>query len=89
MTLAPEQLRAARAWLNWSQEELATRANVSLSTVRDFENGKRNPMKNNLGALRRTIEEAGIELLWAGSEPFGIGLSKTGPLARPGSLVEG
>ena len=90
MSLAPEQLRAARAWLNWSQEDLATRANVSLSTVRDFENGKRNPMKNNLEALRRTIEASGIELLWAeGGRPFGIGLSNAGPLSRARTPVEG
>lgn len=82
MSLAPEQLRAARAWLNWSQDELAKRASVSLSTVRDFESGKRTPIKNNLEALRQAVEKAGIELLWADGEPFGIGRAEAGPLSR-------
>ena len=39
--LTPEQCRAARAWLDWSQNDLADAANISLSTVRDFEKGRR------------------------------------------------
>jgi len=38
--LSPEQCRAARGLLDWTQEELAERANVSRSTIRDFENGR-------------------------------------------------
>lgn len=63
-TMTPEQSRAARAWLGWSQGELAKRANVSLSTVHDFERGHRIPTSNNLGAMRRAIEEAGVRLLF-------------------------
>ena len=58
--LAPEQSRAARGWLDWSQEELAKRANVSLSTVRDFEKGRRIPIANNLAAMRAALENAGM-----------------------------
>jgi len=58
--LAPEQSRAARGWLDWSQEELAKRANVSLSTVRDFEKGRRTPIGNNLAAMVHALEAAGI-----------------------------
>ena len=61
--LSPEQSRAARGWLDWSQEELARRANVSLSTVRDFEKGRRIPIKNNLDAIHRVLEAAGISLV--------------------------
>lgn len=60
--LTPEQSRAARGWLDWSQEELAKRAHVSLSTVRDFEKGRRIPIHNNLDAIRRAIEEGGVHL---------------------------
>lgn len=59
--LAPEQSRAARGWLDWSQEELAKRANVSLSTVRDFEKGRRTPIGNNLAAMRAALEAGGIQ----------------------------
>jgi transcriptional regulator with XRE-family HTH domain len=71
--MSPEQSRAARGWLGWSQTELADRASVSLSTVRDFENGHRIPITNNLDALRRAIEEAGVRLLFLDDgKPAGI-----------------
>ena len=70
--LAPEQSRAARGWLDWSQEELAKRANVSLSTVRDFEKGRRVPIGNNLQAIRRAIEDAGIGLLFKDAAAAGV-----------------
>ena len=60
--MSPEQCRAARAWLNWTQQELARRAGVGLSTVRDFEKGERTPIPNNLAAIRRAVESAGIRL---------------------------
>jgi transcriptional regulator with XRE-family HTH domain len=58
--LSPEQSRAARAWLEWSQEHLANRAGVSLSTIRDFEKGRRVPIKNNLEAILRVFEAQGV-----------------------------
>ena len=64
LVLSPEQSRAARAWLGWSQLELAKRANVSLRTVQAFEKGGREPMTNNLVTLRRVLEDAGIELVF-------------------------
>lgn len=65
--LTPEQSRAARAWLDWSQEDLAKRASVSLSTVRDFEKGRRTPIANNLEAIGRVLKGEGVELLFDGS----------------------
>ncbi len=70
--LTPEQSRAARGWLDWSQEELARRANVSMSTVRDFEKGRRTPIANNLEALRRAIDAAGVQLVLRKGKPVGI-----------------
>jgi predicted transcriptional regulator len=64
MTMAPEQCRAARAWLNWSQGELAERASVGLSTVKSFEGGARIPIANNLSAIRRAFEEAGVTMVF-------------------------
>ena len=58
--MSPEQCRAARGWLGWSQQELARRAHVGLSTVKDFERGERTPIPNNLAAITRAIEDAGI-----------------------------
>jgi predicted transcriptional regulator len=64
--LTPEQSRAARGWLDWSQDDLAKRASVSLSTIRDFEKGRRAPIANNLTAIERALAEAGIRLETAG-----------------------
>ena len=63
--MIPEQCRAARAWLSLSQEDLAKAAGVSLSTVRDFEAGRRKPIANNLAAMQREIEAKGIQLTFA------------------------
>jgi len=58
--MSPEQVRAARNWLAWTQAELASRAKVGISTVKDYENGKRTPIANNLMALRGALESGGI-----------------------------
>jgi transcriptional regulator with XRE-family HTH domain len=70
--MSPEQCRAARGWLDWSQEELAQRANVALSTVRDFEKGRRVPIGNNLLAMRQALLNGGVELLDEGGVTTGI-----------------
>ena len=77
--LAPEQSRAARGWLDWSQEDLAKRANVSLSTVRDFEKGRRVPIPNNLGAIRLAFEIAGASFLYRGDAPLGVQVAEVLP----------
>jgi transcriptional regulator with XRE-family HTH domain len=77
--MSPEQCRAARAWLNWTQQELARRAGVGLSTVRDFEKGERTPIPNNLAAIQRAVEGAGIGLVFrADGEAAGIEVSDPG-----------
>ncbi len=86
--LTPEQSRAARGWLDWSQADLATRASVSLSTVRDFEKGRRMPIVNNLQAIQRAIEQAGVQLLFD-EEQLGTGLSVAKKQATVGSPQNG
>ncbi len=61
--MTPEQCRAARAWLNLSQDALAKAASVGVSTVRDFEAGRREPTRNNLAAIRAALEKGGISFL--------------------------
>lgn len=60
--MSPEQLRAARNWLGWTQQELAAEANVGLSTIKDYENGKRNPIANNINAIRLVLVRAGMKI---------------------------
>jgi DNA-binding transcriptional regulator YiaG len=59
-SMTPEQCRAARGWLDWSQDDLASAAHVSLSTVRDFEKGRHIPIANNLAAMKAALEVQGI-----------------------------
>jgi ribosome-binding protein aMBF1 (putative translation factor) len=59
--MSPEQCRAARGWLGWSQQTLADRAKVSVSTLKDFEGRRRKPIANNLDAIKRALEAAGVE----------------------------
>lgn len=58
--MTPAQSRAARGLLDWSQTALAQAANLSESTVRDFEKGRRVPSINNLAAIKRALEDAGV-----------------------------
>jgi transcriptional regulator with XRE-family HTH domain len=63
IVLSPVHCRAARGALKWSQEALAARSGVGLSTIRDFEAERRSPMSANLRAIRHALESAGVVLL--------------------------
>lgn len=61
--MTPAHSRAARAWLGWSQSELAEASNTGVSTVKDFEGGRRKPIASTLGAMRAALERVGIVFL--------------------------
>lgn len=61
--LTPKHIRAARALLAWSQQDLAKAASVATSTVADFERGQRTPVANNAQAIRQALEAANIRFL--------------------------
>lgn len=60
--MSAEQCRAARAWLGWTQAQLAQRSNVGLSALKDFEKGARRRTLPAIRAqLQRAFEESGVE----------------------------
>ncbi|MBD8555435.1 helix-turn-helix transcriptional regulator [Rhizobium sp. CFBP 8762] len=58
--ITPAQCRAARGLTEWSQEQLAQASHLGLSTIRDFEKGRRIPAYNNLQAIMLALEKAGV-----------------------------
>ena len=72
--LTPAQARAARAWLNWSKQELVQRAAVSEKTITRFEQEKSFPYPTTLGKLRAAFEAAGICFQFDGVVAKGIRL---------------
>jgi ribosome-binding protein aMBF1 (putative translation factor) len=61
--ITPAQSRAARALIEWSQEDLAKAAHLGLSTIRDFEKGRRTPTHNNLLGIKTALETAGVRFI--------------------------
>ncbi|MBP2290952.1 helix-turn-helix transcriptional regulator [Azospirillum rugosum] len=66
--LTPGQCRAARGFLDWTQDDLAERAGLSRSTVRDFEKGRHDLQPGSAQQIVRTFEEAGVKLIPACAE---------------------
>lgn len=64
--LTPGQCRAARGLIDWTQEELAEKAGVSRSTVRDFEKGRHDLHRASAAVIRTALEAAGVVLITPG-----------------------
>jgi transcriptional regulator with XRE-family HTH domain len=58
--LTPNQLRAARALVDWTREELAAKSGVSRNTVKGFERNGSDPKLSTLHKWRRALEAAGV-----------------------------
>jgi DNA-binding transcriptional regulator YiaG len=61
--LTPATCRAARGLLDLTQKQLADAVQVSLSTVKAFEDRQTAPMMNNLLAMQRALETAGVDFI--------------------------
>lgn len=65
------QIKAARALLGWNASDLAERAGIGVSTVRDFERGERDTEGKKVAAMVRALRENGV-----GFRMMGVVLTK-------------
>ena len=65
MLLTSEQVRAARALLQWDQKTLAEKSKVSIATIKRLEPlpGVLKANKLTIEALQRALEGAGVEFI--------------------------
>lgn len=59
--ISPEQCRAARALLNWSQPELAEKCGMHPQTISSFESNGGSPTARTLDTIITVFENAGID----------------------------
>ncbi|MBI0538982.1 XRE family transcriptional regulator [Roseomonas sp. KE2513] len=76
--LTSDQIRAARALVRWSAEDLARESGVGLSTVRRIEaaDGVPSASAKNLASLQRSLETAGVIFVPENGDGPGVRLRK-------------
>jgi predicted transcriptional regulator len=72
--ITARQIRAARALLGWSQQQLADKAIVSLNALARLEKGSVDSRVSTLQAVEKTLTKAGVEFLSAGEKGEGVRL---------------
>ena len=76
--ITARQIRAGRALLGWSQQELADRALLSRNAVAQIERGEVDPRTSTLQAVRRVLEKGGVTFV-AASGRLGEGVRAATP----------
>lgn len=72
----PEQIRAARALINWSREDLAYASGVTVRTLARIEGAQTVPRQTTLAALSAALEAAGVEFTPENGGGPGVRLAK-------------
>ena len=72
--ITSDQIRAARSLLRWTGKELAEKSGVGFSTLMRLETevGVPNAQAKTLEALRRALEEAGVEFIGTPDSQAGV-----------------
>ena len=76
--ITPRQIRAARALLDWSQQELADKAIVSVNAVIRLENETADTRMSTISAILKALTRAGVDFLPEGQWGEGVRLRKPG-----------
>jgi len=70
------QLRAGRALLAWSQDDLARASGVPKRTIARLELGQGVPQRRTVAAIRTALESAGVEFIAENGGGPGVRLRK-------------
>jgi predicted transcriptional regulator len=77
--ITARQIRAARALLDWSQQDLADKAVVSLNAITRLERGEVDPRFSTVTKVQKAILKAGIEFISEDDRKGeGVRMAKTG-----------
>lgn len=76
--ISSAQVRAARAWLGWTQEVLASQAKVSKRAVVRAESGSSLPHAETSARLQAALEKAGLRFCFDKMVGTGIEMNKSG-----------
>ena len=74
--MSPAQCRAARALLGLTQPMLAQASRLGLSTVVDFERGRRAVSEQAIDSIRTALQERGVEFIDENGGGPGVRLRK-------------
>jgi len=77
--ISARQIRAARALLNWTQQELADRAIVSLNALVRLEGGGVDSRMSTFTSIERALSAGGIEFIASGTDVEGVRLKPIHP----------
>ena len=69
------QIRAARGFLDWTTLDLGKKAKVLFNTIHAIERGKSIATPETLAAIRKTLEQAGVQFI-NGKRP-GVRMGRT------------
>lgn len=74
--LTPALCRAARGFLDWTQADIAERAGISRSTIRDYEGGHHDVHRATEAQLRLAFEAGGIVFVEVQGLGWAVGMSR-------------
>lgn len=63
--ISARQIKAARALLDWSQNDLADASGLSIGTIRKIESGALSPRDKTMGSIANALDKANIEFIGA------------------------
>jgi transcriptional regulator with XRE-family HTH domain len=76
--ITARQIRAARALLGWSQQQLADKAIISLNAVTRLERSEVDPRVSTIEAVQGALTKAGVEFIPAdGRKGEGVRLARS------------